>query len=134
MICKKFPLYGKNCFRAWDDESKEYWDWDELQEDWSYGYYDSVFREDHWVCEQFTGAYDKKDVPIYENDLVEVYTKSGRFVREGWIIYDPREMKFKIRSERCPDWNEKTEDFTFHPLKQDLLVVGNIHEGRANND
>ena len=66
---------------------------------------------------------------IYVGDIVEQFNMRGRLLRTGVIVYDEKEMKFKIRSDRCPDWNEKTDDFSFHPLKQRLIVIGNIHKG-----
>ena len=80
--------------------------------------------------EQCTGTKDYNGELIYEGDIVKQFNNHGRLLREGWIVYNEKEMKFKIRTERCPDWNEKTDDFTFHPLKQRILVIGNIHKDK----
>ncbi len=64
-------------FEAWNEESKVMLTWEELQKDWkNKGYYDSVFRSDHWIPRQCIGANDKNNNKIYEFDIVK--TSWGR--------------------------------------------------------
>lgn len=59
-------------FRFWDENMRDYWDWEEIQDDWeSEGYYDTAFRQDHWKCEQYIELRDIHGKEIYENDIVK---------------------------------------------------------------
>lgn len=70
-------LYGRFSFRAWDEEMKHYVGWDEIQQEWEeLGYFDAIFREDHYKCEQCTGFKDENEKFIYEGDLIRCKNNS----------------------------------------------------------
>ena len=108
-------LYGRFSFRAWDENMQDYWDWEEIQDDWeSEGYYDSIFRQDHWVCEQCTGIKDKNGKYIFENDLLKDHNGIWQ------VKWNNKEAAFYL-------WNKK-RDFYLSPFIGEYEIVGNIHE------
>lgn len=126
-------------FRVWDIEMGEMWTWEEMQEDWeSEGYYDSVFRGDHWEPMQFTGEYIvmpaelKKpwlsSKEIYESDIIRgkywcEYANGGLGAHRriiGAVTFEHGAWYIK----GCGRYK------TWHLLKDvsQRVILGNIHE------
>ena len=119
-------LYGRFSFRAWDENIQDYWDWEEIQDDWeSEGYYDSVFRQDHWVCEQCTTKLDKNKKQIYENDIVikTDFNATGYLRTRTCVVeWHPKWLEWVLRTTYGDVYS--LSDFD----DEQLEIVGNIHE------
>jgi len=110
-------------FRFWDEEMKDYWDWEEMQDDWeSDGYFTTAFRQDHWVCEQFTGLYDKNGKEIYEGDIIKSPSNKHplEIIRHKNGMYIPREYRKNGNVEIC----------LYQIVDYGVEVIGNIHENK----
>jgi hypothetical protein len=106
-------------FRFWDEEMKDYWDWEEIQNDWeSDGYFDTAFRQDHWTCEQFTGLYDKNGKEIYEGDILKTLDGSICFV-----IWSGTSFWLESPGSEAKDWE-------YNSFYEHCEVIGNIHENK----
>lgn len=116
-------MLTKFMFRVWDENMQDYWSWDEIQEDWeSEGYYDSVFREDHWTCEQYIRLQDKNKKPIYENDLVLYKQEIAQVVWCDAMCC----FGFMLLDSEYTDYAGDIKKLD--PYTVDCEVIGNIHE------
>lgn len=92
--------------RAWDIEMKHMVEWDELEQEWEQeGYFDSVFRGDHYVPMLYVGLTDNKNKEYYEGDIGQ-FDNGDTFVirREDWI-------EFYVAWIGAPECEDQARDF-----------------------
>lgn len=116
-------------FRAWDIESPGMMSWEELQDEWeSEGYYDSVFRGDHWIPMQYTGLKDDKGEEVYEGDILHLLDDELEDGREAYCEVVWRNDGWKRR------WATDIIADRFYPLDDlgnkelHFVKIGNVYE------
>jgi len=104
-------------FRAWDVESPCMITWDEIQNQWDIeGYTQSIFKNDHYICMQFTGLKDKNGIEIFEGDVLKL--SNGEL---GEVTYFSNRCFYFISKFRA---SVLWELFNFYNIE----VIGNIFD------
>jgi hypothetical protein len=83
--------------------------------------FESIFSDDDWIVEQFTGLVDINNVEIYEGDIF----KGGEY-KWGYVKYTDGEFTINLRGARIFTLNELCCDID-HPLP---LVIGNRYSNQ----
>lgn len=101
-------------FRAWDDESKVFIDWDNFMNNQSGNWMMTAFKNDIYKFQQFTGLKDKHGKEIFEGDILKISDRC-----------DEQEVIFE-------DGFYCTNEFAMFELCRDknrtFEVIGNIYE------
>lgn len=112
-------------YRAWDVENKIMFSWEDLIEFWEEeGFVDGVFRNDHWICMQWSGLYDKNKKKIYEGDIVKYKNSIESGIFE--IKYD--NCEFYADWKESNNFMENTTSMKYLQCSNELEVIGNIYE------
>jgi hypothetical protein len=92
--------------------------WDEIQNDWEdEGYYNAIFRQDHYMCMQYTGLLDKHGKEVFEGDIV-------RWRNENWpVFWSEKLCRYMIGTPRGCEIITKGKG-------KHIEVIGNIYENK----
>lgn len=96
-------------------------------------YYGKTYRYVEVIpetIEQFTGLYDKNNIPIYEGDIITF--ESGFGGRETCLIYyDEQLLSLNMK------WYQKGyvyDGLSYLRRKEKIEVIGNIFDNKENNN
>lgn len=112
-------------FRAWDENMEQMINWETIEDEWNTeGYFDSIFRQDHYKCMQYIGLDDVNHIEIYEGDIVRVldsYAEKGCLVADfiGFIKYGNGSFYVSDSDETYS---------TYRLMDLEFEVIGNIYE------
>ena len=108
-------------FRGWNTNEEQMYDMEDLEEDWEShdGYYDSFFRQDHWISMLSTQIEDINGKEIFEYDIGE-FPNGDRFVvrSEEWIA-------FYVDWIGDPNMEDQARDFERISRSK---IIGNMYE------
>ena len=84
-------------FRGWNENEQQMYDMSELEYEWDFegGYYDSFFRQDHWISMLNTRLKDINNKPIFEGDIVKQKIKYDPITCE--VVYSEKAARFGVR-------------------------------------
>lgn len=116
-------------FRAWDTKDKRFLEY--FRDFWQHpdSSLESIFHNDRFVWQQFTGLKDIHGTDIYEGDIITYIEKMHEHgdaqKLRGVIVYDEENAAFGLAGlESGEIWNYFTD-----MVISDFEVVGNIFEG-----
>ncbi len=108
-------------FRAWDKKNLEMRDWKWLSTA-SYTMQFSLFEDENFVCQQFTGLLDKNGKEIYEGDLLKF---SENYVSGAAILStEVKAMNEVIVIEEVKWVEQRWQPYRLHEGE----VIGNLYE------
>lgn len=116
-------------FQAWDQETKQMWTWEDIQEAESAMFitFLDVLLQDQFIKRQFTGLRDNNDREVYEGDIVLCdSTSTGKERRV--ICYDLHQLKYKTVPLVAYHSNAGRGGWTGYEVKYHNEVIGNIYE------
>ena len=112
-------------FRAWDNNLKEYLEYENYIFDpengdvLDYGWNDTLTVNEDAIVEQYTGLKDKNGVKIFEGDIVRQQMRFDE--TNGFIFWEQEKARFSINLDGFITTITRPQEHSYE-------VVGNIHQ------
>lgn len=109
-------------FRFWTPDKRMVDDHDGWIEDTGINYALACSKSYGYIAMQFTGLYDKNNVPIYEGDIVKCGESEDAML--AIIVFEQQAFVLKYLPEELPNVYDYMEDY------KHFEVLGNIYENK----